>query len=148
MLCYVMLFCSILSKINIMNEWMQKVWTKQKPLFSRFRESEYRHDSEKSADEMGSSDYIRTQIIIYERTDQSLCQRSKLLILNWTRRMNWRNLIVSVSIHDVVDLPVLKRRKSKRMIRSYNSASCGDQLLLLCFVFYEWSAEKVNNCGD
>ena len=33
----------------------------------------------------GSSDYIRTQIIFDERTDQSRCPRSKLLILNWIR---------------------------------------------------------------
>ena len=30
-------------------------------------ESEYRYDADKSADEMGSSDYIRTQIFIYYR---------------------------------------------------------------------------------
>ena len=76
-----MLFCSLLSKINIMNEWSAEGEQNKNLDLSDF-ESEYRYDAEKSADEMGSSDYIRTQTIVY---DQSLCQRSKLLILNWIR---------------------------------------------------------------
>jgi len=56
---------------------MQKVRTKQKPLLSRFRESEYRYDAEKSADEMGSSDYIRTQIIIYDRENGPISLSTK-----------------------------------------------------------------------
>ena len=81
--------------------------------------------------------YERRLLFMIERTDQSLYPRSKLLIFIWIRNELKELNVVSVSIHDIVDLPVLKRRKSKRMIRSYNSASCGDQLLLLCFVFYE-----------
>ena len=56
---------------------MQKVRTKQKPLLSRFRESEYRYDAEKSADEMGSSDYIRTQIIVYDRENGPISLSTK-----------------------------------------------------------------------
>ena len=56
---------------------MQKVRTKQKPLLADFRESEYRYDAEKSADEMGSSDYIRTQIIVYDRTNGPISLSTK-----------------------------------------------------------------------
>ena len=55
MLCYGILFCSILSKVNIMNEWSAEGEQNENLYLADFK-SEYRYDAEKSADEMESSD--------------------------------------------------------------------------------------------
>ena len=86
MLCYVMLFCFILSKNNIMNEWSAEGLNETKTFICRFSRANIYMMLRKVQMRWGRLIlYERRLLFMIERTDQSLCQRSKLLILNWIR---------------------------------------------------------------